>query len=128
MANETASTPANPPGGSPDARLGANDNLTLRLDTPEILVEAGGPGVQNVITLSNPSQDDAYTQYAFAVGDLDPAWYKLDPESVLLQRGDSAQVRITFAVPRRGATPGVYIYRVQASASEPPAQGATIGR
>lgn len=130
MANELASTPANTPGPADDGSrgLGGGDNLTLRLEVPEILVEAGGAAVENVITLSNPSQEDPYVQYTFEVTDLNPAWYKLDLESVLLPRGASQQVRLKFQVPRRGAQPGVFMYRVQAQADDPPARGATTGR
>jgi hypothetical protein len=132
MANETlpgspGAVPAEPGDGDRGLTLPV-DTLTLRLDIPEILVEAGGNGVENVITLSNPGQEDPFVQYSFVITDLDPAWFKLDTESVLLQRGDTAQVRIKFAVPRRGSQPGIYIYRVQARSTDPPAQGSTTGR
>src|SRR5690349_19262096 len=98
----------------PAEQLADDDNLTLRLSSPELTIESGGPAGEAVVTLANPNQTPPTDQYALEVQDLDPAWYTVAVRSVLLQRGDSAPLRIRFQVPRRAAEEGVYTYRVVA--------------
>ena len=107
----------------------ANGAVTIRLTTPETIVTMGGAPVEATAVITNPSQEHDSDQYIFEVADLDPTWYELDVRSVLLMRGDSSQITIRFTVPRRGASAGVYMYRLQAKSVENDAVlGYTTGR
>ena len=137
-ATPAAEAPADRPPTGPAAQpaddhtLNAGDDedtITIRLDSPEVLIEAGGPPVVTTAEISNPSQTTEQVQYNFELTALDPGWYRLDPKSVLLQRGDSSEVRITFAVPRRGGQLGIFAYRLRARAKHNPRiSGITTGR
>src|SRR5579859_5241749 len=119
-----------PARGLPTARGGRvkDDSVTIRLGTPEVLVESGGPPVSMSAVLTNPRQEQDIEQYVFEIADLDPAWYELDVKSVMLWRDDSTQVPIKFKAPRKGAEPGIYMYRVIArSLSDPEIMGFTMG-
>jgi serine/threonine protein kinase len=120
-----------PPGGhitNPTNRP-SNGAVTIRLTTPETIVTMGGAPVEATAVITNPSQEHDSDQYIFEVADLDPTWYELDVRSVLLMRGDSSQITIRFMVPRRGASAGVYMYRLQAKSVEDDAVlGYTTGR
>jgi serine/threonine protein kinase len=105
------------------------DSVTVKLGDAMVAAEAGGRPVETTATISNPRQEQNQEQYNFEVEDLDPSWYSLDVKSVVLWQGGTAQVKITFAIPRRSTTPGSYVYRVKATSVKNPAiSGHIVGK
>jgi hypothetical protein len=116
------------PAALPQDNVDDSDSIGIRLTQPTLIIESGGPPVDNLAILTNPTQAEASDQYAFMVDGLDPAWVNLNVKSVLLLRGDSSQVRLRFTVPRRGAAEGEYTYRVTVqSLSKPAVTTSTTG-
>lgn len=104
-----------------------SDKIIVNLTPPSVRMLAGGDPVELTATVQNAGSEK--DQFQIDVAGIDPSWYTIEIEGVVLTPGDTVTAPIILHPPKDGTIQvGKYVFTVQAASLKDPSHfGSTPG-